>query len=241
MIYFKKTELDEYDGRRIVFKTNHDHSLVTNTTIDCLRSFFAMLAKEEINNFIDALYEITSIVRLILFENELYKQRFLSTEIHSPTYLGLVAHQQYNMKIHLNSFFQKTNLKFLIGKYITGKLRVKNPNQNEIEMLEVNGMLLLNSFMFVIFNNAAVDIKEVPNTDIPTEEYLRLFQDTLSEIFKIGWNYVSRLALSDIDCYQRNMIDLLTTIMSNVNVSTDIGKQIETMFNAHTQHKKIAA
>lgn len=240
MIYFNKKEQED-DNTLIAFRTSKDKSFIKDETIKILNNFLSFLQTKVLNSLIDDIYEITSIVRLILFENEIYKQKFmnktldnsskfdLSFKHSSTTYLGLVAHQNHNLKKYMESFFKKTSLLNLIGQYILDKLKVKN-FEKELEVLEINALLLLNIILFVIFNNAKVDILKVTDTEVPREEYLRLFQGILSNNFKHGWNFITFLSLQDINNYQNNLDLLLTDILCQTNISLDVKDNIELSF-----------
>lgn len=240
MIYFSKKEQEDSDNP-VVFRTSKDNSYIKVETIKILNSFLSFLPIKILNNLIDDIYEITSIVRLILFENEIYKQRFmnkthlnsdkfdLSFHHSSSTYLGLIAHQNQNMRNYMDSFFKKTSILNLIGQYVLSRLKIKNI-EKDIEILEINALLLLNIILFVIFNNAKVDILKVAETEVPKEEYVRLFQSILNNNFKQGWNFITFLSLQDIDNYQRNLDFLLTDVICCLDLSLDIKNNIENSF-----------
>lgn len=230
----------ESDPHLFVFRTTKDNNIVSDKTISIIRDFFSFITEHNRELIIKNFNELSAIIRLILFENYIFKNKIIHNNsadtnlvnYTATTYLGLIAKQKQDIKKFIRSFFQSTDLLYLIGFYIFNKLNYKqNENNNQvIEICEINSLILLNNIIFLMFSNAKQDIKNTTGVDIEESDYYRIFHDMIYESFKIGWYYIDGLALSNIEKYQESLILLLTNILCRIDLSRDVKFDIENQY-----------
>ena len=248
MIIFQKADESErrFDVNSVIFRSANDGSRVTNKTIEVLRDFIqtTFTSSEEYNKFILFIQTISSIIRSLMLE---YKY-FSNVPGNVSHIISIGVKQEEDIFRYIDQGVREFDLKYKIGKYIVDKTNLRLSSQFKssdkitqeekkvITSLEINGVILLNHLFTVIFSNI-ICVLGTDTVKVDDKEFIRLFNRIYIHYFKCGWNFISGLALSNIDHYQETLLFILTEYLTKFDVSKDSSEMLIKGFTDHISIK----